>query len=97
MGLGGAAGGSKAKAPVLAAGGIGGEEFPARFLQGFRAEPRPGIRYSENNFLSLFHSIQRDGSASGGKANGVFLNIIQCPAQCLPLCGDGSGVFHCVV
>ena len=39
MGLGGAAGGSKAKAPVLAAGGIGGEEFPARFLQGFRAEP----------------------------------------------------------
>ena len=72
MGLGGAAGGSKAKAPVLAAGGIGGEEFPARFLQGFRAEPRPGIRYSENNFLSLFHSIQRDGSASGGKANCVF-------------------------
>ena len=72
MGLGGAAGGSKAKAPVLAAGGIGGEEFPARFLQSFRAEPRPGIRYSENNFLSLFRSIQRDGSASGGKANGVF-------------------------
>ena len=33
MGLGGAAGGSKAKAPVLAAGGISGEEFPARFLQ----------------------------------------------------------------
>ena len=73
MGLGGAAGGSKAKAPVLAAGGIGGEEFPARFLQGFRAEPRPGIRYSENNFLSLFHSIQQRcrNCPAAGKVDGL--------------------------
>lgn len=41
MGLGGAAGGSKAKAPVLAAGGIGGEEFPARFLRASGLNPGP--------------------------------------------------------
>lgn len=66
MGLGGAAGGGKAKAPVLAAGGIGGKQFPARFLQGFRAEPRPGVRYGEHHCFPLFRGIQRDGSARGG-------------------------------
>ena len=64
--------GQKVNLTQIEAVGVSARPRPARFLQGFRAEPRPGIRYSENNFLSLFHSIQRDGSASGGKANGVF-------------------------